>query len=213
MTPHFSVLAFIALAFCVDQMNSFPIDDTSTLGLDQGESDSGSLFDEDWSTNPSYELDSGPDMPDNLFDGPETDSIDDPLIDLSNLSPSGEGGADLIATANKCQFNPTQANRLRRGENGDQCFDSPSEEITFDTMMNEQIKRKWCSNLPWAGFGNIPVVRFMDSYIFPLPPEAVPSSSPSSIVPLSGYFNVIRAALRKSIDPALSFQRNEPGSG
>ena len=205
---HLLVLTLLALACPSAQLlSSFPIDDTSNLGLDQGESDLDPLFDEDWSTSPSYDANSVIDISDNLFDEPATDSSGHFLDDNASLSLSGEGGADTVATANGCQSNPTPASKLRSREIEDQCFNSPPAQITLGQMVDEQIKRKWCSRIPWLGFGNIPVARFTDSFLFPVQPGALPDV-PSSATPLSGYFNVLRAALRKSIFPARSSQRH-----
>lgn len=205
---HFLVLTLLALACCsAELLSSFPIDDTSNLGLDQGESDLGPLFDENWATSLSYDPDSVSDISDNLFDEPETDPSGRFLDDNASRLLSGEGGADTIATANECQSNPTQASKLRSREIEDQCFNTPPAKMTVGEMVNEQIKRKWCSRIPWQGFGNIPVTRFTDSFMFPVQPGALPDV-PSAPIPLSGYFNVLRAALRKSIFPARPPQRN-----
>ena len=180
----------------------------STLGVDQGDSDLDPLFDENWSPSLSYEPDSLADWSDDLFDALETDSSADLSGDFSSLPLSGEGGADTIATVNGCQSNPTQANKLRSREDQNQCFDTPSPKATIGEMINEQIKRKWCSRLPQLGFGNIPVVRFTDSFLFPVQPGALPDV-PSSSIPLSGYYNVMKAALRKLIYPTRSFDPHE----
>lgn len=196
----------MAMACSVAQLSSFPLDDMSTLALDQGESDLSPFFDEDWSSSPSYSL---LDMSNNFFDEPETDASTHLLDDFSSLSPSGEASIDTIAAVNECQSNPTQADRIQRREEENQCFDNPPAKITIEEMINEQIKRKWCSRLPWLAFGNIPVVRFTDSFIFPVLPGAH-LDLPLNTIPISGYYNVLKAALRKWIYPARSFQQNEP---
>lgn len=210
---HFLVLTFLALACASTQLlNSLSLDDTSNLGLDQGELGLDPIFDENWSTSSSYDLDAILDKDSNLFAEPETDPSDHLWEDNASLSPSGEGGgggdADMIAIATACQSNPTQASKLRNREAEDQCFNTPPAKIAIEEMVNEQIKRKWCSRIPWVGFGNIPVTRFTESFIFPVQPGALPDV-PSTAIPLSGYFNVLKAALRKWIIPARSCQRNE----
>lgn len=204
MMRHFSVVGFIALAYPLDQLSSFPVDDTSTLGFDGGEPNL-DLFDEGWSTVASQEPEPVLNLPSNLFDEAQPDPTSDLSDNLSKSYPSEETAADIIATAANCPSTLTPANRIRSSEDGGQCVGSQPSEITFDDMMNEQIKRQWCSRIPWVNFGNIPVARMTDSYIFPVQPEAIPDV-PSSIIPLPGYFNVMKAALRKSIRPALSLQ-------
>lgn len=206
---HLFLLTFCALARSSAQLSSFPLDDMSPFGLDQGESDLDPFFDENLSPSSSYEPDSLAGWPDDLFDAPETDASTPPFSDFSSLPPSGDGGADMITALNGCQSNPTQAKKLRSREEENQCFNNPAPKITLADMLNEQIKRKWCSGLPRLDFGNIPVVRFTNSYIFPVQPGALPDV-PSSSIPLSGFYTVMKAALRKWIYSARSWEPSKP---
>ena len=211
MMPHFSVLGFVALAYSLAQLGSFPFDDTSTLGLNEGESDLSSYLDETWSTSPLSDLDTLSDSSSDWFNQAETDptgtySTNDLWDDLGKLFASEETDVDTIEPANKCLLNPTQPGKVRSRRNEDQCYNSPPAKITLEGMINEQIKRKWCSQLPWLEFGNIPVARFADSLIFPVQPGALPDIA-SATIPLFGYYTLLKAALRKSIDlfcPAIS---------
>lgn len=211
MLPFFLLALLARAASSAQLLTSFPIDDTSLLGLDQGESALDPLFDDNWSTSPSYDPGSVSDLSISLFEEPGTDPSAQLWDDNGSISPGGEGGADTtaISIANGCPSNPTQASKVRSRRELDQCFNGPPVKITFEEMINEQIKRKWCSGIPWLDFGNIPVARFTDSLIFPVHPGALPDV-PLTTIPLSGYFNVMRAVLRKWIYPAPSFQPNGP---
>lgn len=223
---YISLVGFIALAYSLDQLTSSPVDDTSSLTFDHADLDSGpfvhddaesdlSLFfhddaepdlgpffdDDDWSTAVPLEPESDTDLSDPIFDETASDSTTDQSGDLSTAYLGEDSFGNTIATAIQCPSTVAPSNGIRSRE--EQCFGSPANEVQSPELQlqDESIKNQWCSLIPWLGFGNIPVARFTDSMIFPVPPNAVPNAL-LSLVPLSGFFNVLRGALRKSIPPA-----------
>lgn len=213
MMRYISFLGLITLVSSLDQLSPFLVDDTSSLSFDRAEldldpflhndaeSDFSPFLDDDWSTAAPLEPGLDADLSNPIFDLVASDSTtnlsDDPIT--TDLGEDFSG--DTIATAIQCPSTVAPSRRIRSRE--DQCLGPQPHEAQSPELQlqDESIKSQWCSLIPWLGFGNIPVARFTDSMMFPVPPDAVPNTL-LSLVPLSGFFNVLRGALRKSIPPA-----------
>lgn len=194
----------IALANSLTDFDSYLLDDMSGLAVDDAEPGSDLLFNNDPLTFVREEAAAEPDveLSSLLFsEEAEPDSESSPFLFDDEPYLNADTSADTIAMAKDCPSTLAPLNRMRRRAN--HCIDDRHPQLgnqlpTVEDLVNERIKRQWCSNPPSPTFGNIPVVRLNGAELKTVEEDLLPPG-PLSLPPI-GFFNVLEGILRKSIE-------------
>jgi hypothetical protein len=190
------IFGLIALANSLTALDSFLIDDPLSLEIDEI---SQTLPHDDWWTVGPDDAEVDSYWSNMIFEEPEPSPYSFLPDELSNTYLNEDISEDIFALGNDCSSTFAPSRRIRSRGADDQCFNPQSDANIDDQLIqlvNERIKRQWCSKEPWIGFGNIPVTRLVGTEAVPVEPDI---SLPVLSVPPIKMFTLPGAVLRKPI--------------